>query len=106
MRGLMWNLTKFLGLAAVLLAAWSVSAQEITGSIRGTVTDPSGATVQGASVSARQLETGLTRKAITESNGEYILLELPIGNYRIQVEAKNFRQYAQEGITLHVNETA
>ena len=102
----MLTLRKFLCLFAILLAAWSVSAQQITGSIRGTVTDPSGAIIQGATVNAKQLETGLTRTAVTEANGEYVLLELPVGNYRLQVEAKNFQQYIQEGITLHVNETA
>src|ERR1700674_5384967 len=51
-------------LICALLAVFfglSASAQQITGSIRGTVVDPSGATVQGASVSATQAETGLTR---------------------------------------------
>ena len=48
-------------LLAVVIAGFSVEAQQITGSIRGTVVDPSGAVVSGATVSARQTETGLAR---------------------------------------------
>ena len=46
--------------------SFAAAAQQITGSIRGTVTDPAGATVPGASVSAMQLETGLMRTAVTD----------------------------------------
>jgi hypothetical protein len=90
----------------VALTAVHAFAQQITGSLRGTVTDPSGAAVQGASVSAKQTETGLTRTAATDRAGAYILLELPVGHYQMQVEAKSFQRYVQEGITLNVNETA
>ena len=90
----------------VTLLAGFVNAQQITGSIRGTVVDPSGAVVQKASVSARQSETGLTRTTTTDRDGAYILLELPVGHYQLQVEAKGFQSYAQEGISLSVNETA
>jgi Carboxypeptidase regulatory-like domain/TonB dependent receptor len=91
---------------AVLCAGLGTSAQQITGSIRGSVQDPSGALVQGAAVSARQIETGLTRTATTEPSGAYVLLELPVGHYELQVEAKGFQKYVQQGITLNVNETA
>jgi hypothetical protein len=90
----------------VVLAGVNVFAQQITGSIRGTVLDPSGAVVPGASVSAKQTETGLTRATSTDRDGAYILLELPVGHYQLQAEAKNFRTYVQEGISLNVNETA
>ena len=86
--------------------SWSALAQQITGSIRGTVVDPTGAAVQGASVSAMQTETTLTRTAITDHSGGYILLELPVGHYRLQVEGKGFQTYIQQGINLDVNETA
>jgi len=82
------------------------AAQQISGSIRGTVVDPTGATVQGASVNATQTETGLTRTSITDHSGAYVLLELPVGHYRLQVEGKGFQTYVQRGITLDVNETA
>jgi hypothetical protein len=93
-------------LAFVLLACLTLSAQQITGNIRGTVTDPSGAVVQGAAVTALQAETGLSRMATTDRNGNYVVLELPVGHYRLQVAAKGFEEYVQEEITLKVNETA
>ena len=93
-------------LGFVILSCVNLSAQQITANIRGTVMDPSGAVVQGAAVTARQAETGLSRTATTDHNGNYVLLELPIGRYRLQAVAKGFQEYVQEGITLNVNETA
>jgi Carboxypeptidase regulatory-like domain/TonB dependent receptor len=96
-------------LACVLLTVFAgleVGAQQITGSIRGTVVDPSGAVVQSAAVSAQQTETGLTRTAITDRDGAYVLVELPIGHYQIRAEAKGYQKYLQEGISLDVNQTA
>src|SRR5450755_1482900 len=88
------------------LGCLQISAQQITGSIRGTVVDPSGAGVQSALVSAQQTETGLTRTATTDRSGAYILVELPIGHYQIRAEAKGYQKYLQEGITLDVNQAA
>src|SRR5436853_5861027 len=91
---------------AVVLACISVSAQQITGNIRGTVSDPSGAVVQNAAVTARQVETGLVRTATTDRGGSYLLLELPVGHYQLEVAATGFQKYLQNGISLDVNETA
>jgi len=94
-------------LAFVVLASFlSLSAQQITGNIRGTVTDPSGAVIRGATVTATQAETGLSRATTTDRDGNYVLLELPVGHYRLQVAAKGFQEHVQDGITLNVNETA
>ncbi len=98
--------TKLACCVVLVLAVVNAVAQQITGSIRGTVVDASGAVVQGASISARQTETGLTRTATTDRSGAYVLLELPVGHYQLQVEAKSFQRYIQQGITLNVNETA
>src|ERR1700722_966516 len=89
-----------------LLTGLNAAAQQITGSIRGTVLDPSGAIVQAATVTARQTETGLTRSAVTDRQGEYVLVELPIGHYQLEVHAQGFQKYLQQGISLDVNETA
>ena len=93
-------------LAFVMLSCLSLSAQQITGNIRGTVTDPSDAVIQGASVTARQAETGLSRMTTTDREGNYVLLELPVGHYSLQVASKGFEEYVHDGITLNVNETA
>src|SRR6266446_10860100 len=96
-------------LTCVLLTvfgSFEVDAQQITGSIRGAVVDPSGAVVQSAAVSAQQTETGLTRTAITDRDGAYVLVELPIGHYQIRAETKGYQKYLQEGISLDVNQNA
>ena len=90
----------------VLLTGLNVAGQQITATIRGTVSDPSGAIVRAAKVTAKQIETGLTREAMTDRQGEYVLVELPIGHYQLEVQAKGFQRYLQEGISLDVNETA
>ena len=97
------TLTLFL---MVLFTSLNVAGQQITGSIRGSVLDPSGAIVQAATVTAKQIETGLTRVAITDRQGQYVLVELPIGHYQLEVQAKGFQKYLQQGISLDVNETA
>src|SRR5207302_8679079 len=74
--------------------------------IRGSGLDPSGAVVQAATVTAKQTETGLARVATTNHEGAYLLVELPVGHYQMEVEAPGFKKYLQEGISLNVNETA
>jgi hypothetical protein len=93
-------------LALSLFVCLNLPAQQITGNIRGTVTDPSGAVIHGAAVTVRQAETGLSRASTTDRNGNYVLLELPIGHYSLRVTEEGFQEYVQDGITLSVNETA
>src|SRR5580692_8243319 len=91
---------------AVFCAAPSTAAQEIAGSIRGTILDASGAVVSGAKITAVQTETGLERTVTTDSQGVYVFVELPVGHYRFAAEAKGFKKYVQEGISLEVNQIA
>ena len=91
--------------AGLNLVSLNVAGQQITGSIRGTVLDPSGAVVQIATVTAKHIETGLTRAAVTDRQGAYVLAELPIGHYQVEVHARGFQKYLQQGISLDVNET-
>ena len=56
-------------------------------------------------ISATQTETGLARNAKTDRSGAYVLLELPVGHYSLQIEAKGFPTYIQRGIVLDVNDT-
>ena len=93
-------------LVFVMLACLSLSAQQITGSIRGTVTDSTGAVVQGATVTVKQSETELSRTAVTNRGGNYVVLELPVGTYRLQITAKGFKEYVQTGISVDVNQSA
>jgi outer membrane receptor protein involved in Fe transport len=92
--------------SVVLWLALSAAAQQITGSIRGSISDPSGAVVQGATVTAKQTETGLTRAVTSGRDGSYLLVELSVGRYSLEVTGKGFQKYLQEGITLGVNQSA
>ena len=96
----------FVVLMAVACSAPLLRAQEITGSIRGVVYDPSGAGIPAASVTATKTETGLARSVFTDREGAYLLVLLPVGHYRLAVAAKGFQKLTQEGITLSVNESA
>jgi hypothetical protein len=89
----------------VFAAAQNAAAQGTAATIRGTVVDPSGALVSNASLTATHTETGLVREVSSDAHGEYIFVELPIGHYRLEVQAQGFRRYVQSGITLEVNQT-
>jgi Carboxypeptidase regulatory-like domain len=73
------------------LAAATVFAQSDRGSITGTVTDPSGAVVPNAKVTATSLDTGETRETTTSGEGSYTLPELKAGRYKVTVEAQGFK---------------
>lgn len=81
-------------------------AQEITGSIRGSVLDPSDAGIAAATVTATQIETGLSRTVVTSRDGTYLLVLLPVGHYRLDASARGFQNFTQGGVTLSVNEAA
>ena len=81
-------------------------AQDVSGSLRGTVLDASGGAVSGAKVTATNTDTGFSRSTPSDTKGDYLLVALPVGHYRLEVEAKGFRLYTQEGITLDVNQPA
>jgi hypothetical protein len=84
----------------LLVSAVSLHAQTTNGSIQGSVTDPNGAAIPGASVTARNLDTGLTQKTTTTEAGIYSLPNLPPGRYAITVEAPDLKKYSQEGVTV------
>jgi hypothetical protein len=95
--------------AAALFFAISTQfaqAQQITGTIRGSIVDPNGAGVGTATVTATQVETGLVRSTSPDREGNYVFLELPVGQYQLQVQSQNFEKYLQQGISLNVNQVA
>ena len=80
--------------------------QTITGSITGTVADPSGAVIPGAKVRATNLGTNLSYNTTSNSTGVYNLLFLPIGNYRLEVESANFKKVVLGPFALEVEQVA
>jgi hypothetical protein len=93
-------------LVFAIVFAGGTAAQEISASLRGTVSDGSGAIVSGTQVTAIQMETGLRRSTMSDAQGAYLLVALPVGHYRLEASAKGFKKYVQEGISLDVNQTA
>src|SRR5215469_10774071 len=97
-------LTVFLILAAL---PESVSfAQESTARLLGTVTDPTGAVVPHAVVTAKNIATGLERKTQSDEAGDYSIPLLPIGQYTVTGEAAGFKTSTISGLTLQVNQEA
>ncbi len=94
----------FLGLAlAALLCArgWGQENAELT----GTVTDPSGAVVANATVTATNNSTGEARQANTNGAGLYVFPDLKIGNYTLKIAAHGFEDYAKSGIVMNAAAT-
>src|SRR5258705_8064079 len=79
------------GLVTCLLAI-TVMGQTTTGSLNGTVTDPSGAVVAGATVKVVNPDTGSERVAETNANGTFDFQTLQPGKYNISVDAKGFKK--------------
>ena len=75
---------------------------QATSQIQGVVEDPAGAAVPSAEVKATQTDTGLVRSATTSTDGSYVLANLPIGPYRLEVSKAGFSSYTQTGIVLQV----
>ncbi len=75
----------------------------VTASISGTITDPSGAVVAGATITATNVDTGVATTQSTNSAGFYSFQSLALGNYTIEVNRSGFKAYAQTGLVLDVN---
>ena len=92
-------------LASLALMA-PLTAQVTTATILGTVTDASGAVVAKASVEAKALATNLVRSTSTDGDGNYTLINLPLGEYEVSISAAGFRKEVQRGIVLQVQQRA
>jgi hypothetical protein len=82
----------------------SLVAQEITGNISGTVTDPSGSVIPSANVTATNTGTGVARTTQSTSAGVFFLNNLPVGNYKLSIESTGFKRYEASNIRLDVND--
>ncbi|MFN0111436.1 MAG: TonB-dependent receptor domain-containing protein [Blastocatellia bacterium] len=89
-------------IALLALIVGNVLAQTGTSRITGTVTDPSGAVLPNAKVTARNEATGVTFSAQTNSSGSYSFDSLPVGSYEVKVEAAGFRTYSSTANILTV----
>ena len=81
--------------ASLFLLLPSAPAQSFRGSIRGTVTDPSGGVLPNAKVTAKNIATGLQREATSGPDGAYVIAELPAGEYTVTAQAAQLSPTAQ-----------
>jgi len=96
-----WLLTLLLACAGA-----SSSAAQVSATLSGVVTDQSGAAVSSAAVTARNLDTSLSRSTTTNSAGRYQLFALPVGRYEVQVRKDGFAEGIRTGILLLVGQDA
>ena len=86
---------------AYLLAGGNLFAQT-TGDIRGVVTDPSGAIISGAKITATANSVATERHAATDASGQFTLPTLPVGSYTVRVEAPGFKTFEQANVTVDI----
>ena len=98
-------LSNFLRLSLILLLTASAAWAQVTAQLSGTVRDESGAVLPGVTVTATQTDTGLVRTTVSDETGGYLLTNLPLGPYRLEVALQGFRTYVQTGIVLQVGAT-
>jgi hypothetical protein len=92
--------------AANLTAGLVLSQASFTGTILGTVTDPTSATIAGASITVTNLGTNEASRVKTDEVGNYFVPNLRPGNYSVTVEASGFKKFVQDGIPLQIDQRA
>src|SRR5438132_10160212 len=87
-----------LGFLFAICAVWAQTSQ-----INGVIKDSTGLTIPGATIKATQTATGAVRTTTSGADGGYVLPNLPIGPYLLEVTKEGFSKYAQTGIVLQVD---
>jgi hypothetical protein len=87
-------------LMMVLLTTFALGQGIVTGSIAGTVVDPQKAVVVGAKVMAKNIATAVEFRTTSNEAGLFTVRSIPIGTYRVTVEAPNFHKLAVDGVTV------
>ena len=103
----LFALSALLSLALICAFSTVAVAQEANGRIIGTVTDPQGAVVPGAKVTATNTSTltaQISREATTDEDGSYQIISLPIGTYQVTVERQGFKKFITAGNKLQINQ--
>lgn len=101
-----WRVVLVFSFAALLLFPRFLPAQAVSGTILGSVKDPSGGILVGAQVTITNTETGLTRTVLSDAAGEYTAPSLPPGSYAISAEMSGFKKLTLSNIQLGVDQKA
>jgi Carboxypeptidase regulatory-like domain/TonB dependent receptor len=94
-----------LAFLVVLLLAVPLFGQTVTGTMNGNVTDSSGASLPGVTVTIRNAETGLERVVVTDNAGFFNAPFLPIGRYNVQAELSGFAVQSRQNVRVDLNQT-
>ncbi len=96
-------LAGFLLALFLLCASQALLGQAVNGTLLGTVTDTTGASVANAKVTATEDATGAVHQSVTNESGNYTLPSLTPGNYTVSIEAKGFKKVSQQNVNLQTN---
>ena len=91
--------------AFIFVASGIALAQGDRGTITGTVADPANAVVGGASIEAKNSESGATYTAATTETGNYTLAQLPAGSYQLTVTLPGFKKYVRQNVVVAATQT-
>src|SRR5260370_32660037 len=91
----------FCALLLLLAIPFAAHAQQYSGTITGTVTDPSGAAVAGANVTGVNVGTNASYAATPSDLGSYTFAQLPIRTYEIYVKQGSFKEFIAKGVEVH-----
>jgi len=83
----------------------AMQAQQYSGTITGTVTDSSGASVPGAAVTATNTGNGSIYNATTSDQGVYVLAQLPVGTYELRAQKASFKEFIAKDVEVHTSTT-
>jgi hypothetical protein len=97
-------LLALLSVAVIGLLSVSARADNLYASIRGTVTDPTGAVVSGVKLNATNAATGIVYSTTSNDSGSFTFLQLPVGDYSLKAEQTGFKAYQASGIHLDLDQ--
>src|SRR5688572_16029798 len=99
------RLVCMLGLVPLLAIAAIAQSQSTTGTVQGTVVDPNGAVVAGATITVRNIDTGFERSVTSNSDGFFTAPLLPLGRYRVTSKASGFSEQVLENDDVTIGQT-
>ena len=100
-----FSMLRLFCLLTLSVALLHAQAQSSSADLKGSVQDPSGAAIPGASLSVKDPQTGLSRSALSDRNGGFLFSSLPPSRYSLRVEATGFAVKNLDGIELRVGDT-
>ncbi len=96
----------FFTIAILLTAAAAAMGQSFTGTLVGTVKDPTGAVLPGVGLKLTRVDTGQTRETATNERGDFTFVQLPVGTYQLEAELPGFKSEQRTGLTVRTDITA